>query len=157
MMLQPQGPQLRDIHVPPASWWPPAPGWWILAVLLLLAVALALWWLRVLQRKRRIRRVLAGELERIRQDFSHSGDRPRLAAALSQLLRRAVRLHGGDSQLRGNAWRDELQRIVPGRVDAEQAALLEQAPYQRSADFDAESLLRSCEAWLHEALEVRHA
>ena len=152
-MLQPQGPELRDIHVPPASWWPPAPGWWILAVLLLLVLILLVWWLRGLGRKRRVRRVLERELERIRHDFEQTGDRARLAAELSQLLRRAVRLRGGDSQLRGGDWHDQLQRIASGRIDAEQAALLERAPYQRHADYDAKNLLRSCQAWLHAALE----
>ena len=45
-MNAPSGPDLRDIHLPPApSWWPPAPGWWLLALVLLIAIALGAWML----------------------------------------------------------------------------------------------------------------
>lgn len=128
----------------------------MLAGLLVLLAVLLAWWLRLLRRQRRIRRAIRAELARIRQDFVDTADRPRLAAQLSQLLRRAVRQRGGDSQLRGPVWHEQLQRIAPGWIDADQAAVLERAPYQRSAEFDADALLRACDGWLHAALEKRN-
>ncbi len=157
MMLQPPGPKLRDIHVPPAAWWPPAPGWWILAALLVVVVLVLAWRWRVHRRRRAVRRALAVELHRVRENFRETGDHPRLAADLSQLLRRAVRLRTGQSRLQGDAWLAQLQQLAPGVIDAEQAVLLERTPYQPHADFDAESVLKSCEAWLHTALRGQHA
>jgi hypothetical protein len=42
-MIEPDGPQLRDIHLPAEpAWWPPAPGWWALAVIALLIMGVAI-------------------------------------------------------------------------------------------------------------------
>jgi len=86
-MSPPNGPVLRDIHLPPAPhWWPPAPGWWLLAaVCIACAVVLSAMW-RKRRRRRRWRRQVLAEFDRCVE--VGQGDPAMLATALSQFLRR---------------------------------------------------------------------
>lgn len=93
---------LRDIHLPPEpGWWPPAPGWWVLAVLLLVALVLVGRWLQ--RRWRRHARLTA-----LRAQFDRAtviDDPAARVAAISELLRRAARVHAAHSaQLQGADW-----------------------------------------------------
>lgn len=106
------GPQLRDIILPPdPGFWPPAPGWWLLA----LGAVVGLVWLtrrciRVLQRRRRARRLLA-ELDEVLAECN--GPQQRLAA-LSSLLRRWSKLYSQtDASQTGEAWLTALDRGFP--------------------------------------------
>ena len=153
--VQAPGPQLRDIHLPPApSWWPPAPGWWLLAALLLLALLAALWlWRRrrVTQRKRQL--VLA-EVDRIAARYAQDGDQAALASALHQLLRRvARRQHALATQQRGTAWRQTLARVPVDASTLERLLALEQAIYQPQSTFDPALALAAVRQWLRLALK----
>lgn len=155
------GPELRDIHLPPApGWWPPAPGWWLLALVVLVAV---LFLLRRLWRSVRHRRWLArvqAELARIAD--AHARGRAALdtAADVSHLLRRAsLRIAPTAAALSGDAWLDFLDarwppaeaargpfRNGPGRV-------LVDAQYRRPSDDgaaggDVAALLALARRWL---------
>ncbi len=152
-LAPPAGPSLRDIHVPDPSWWPPAPGWWALGGLLLLLLAVSFWWLRRWSRQRRKLRALDAELNSITLQFEHDHDKVALASALSQLVRRAALLRGGKAQLRGQAWLIELERLAPTCLHQQNVAVLQSAPYQRHASFDAQALIRDCRCWLRAALE----
>ena len=151
----PAGPQLRDIHVPNPSWWPPAPGWWVLAIVLLLSVAGLAWWMRRHARRRRRRRAIESELTQIQIRFERDQDRALLAAALSRLVRRVCLLRGGQAQLHGKAWQQELQRLAPSCLDEDAMAALGVAQFRRHATFDADALLKQSRRWLQTALE-RH-
>lgn len=98
------GPELRDIHLPPApGWWPPAPGWWVLAVVV---IALALWLSRAGYRRWRRGRFRNAVLARFQSLSQARSIAPgRRLAELSMLLRRAA-LHGnpGVAGLAGQAW-----------------------------------------------------
>ena len=88
----PNGPKLRDIHLPPApAWWPLAPGWWMLAALGLLALVAAGWLWRRHRRLRKRRSLLLAELEKLAARHARDGDDAALATALHQLLRRVAR------------------------------------------------------------------
>jgi len=155
------GPELRDIHLPPApGWWPPAPGWWLLALLLLVVVVLGsrrAW--RHLRRRRWRSRVQA-ELARIAAAHAQGGDALAAARATSQLLRRAtLRIDPAAAALAGEAWLDFLDsrwppaeaargpfRHGPGRV-------LVDAQYRRPGPDEAlrgdvERLLALARRWL---------
>ena len=63
--MNPEGPVLRDIHLPAdPAWWPPAPGWWLLLGPALLAIAAA----AILLRPRRWRS--GSGAARVRQSWS---------------------------------------------------------------------------------------
>lgn len=156
-LAPPSGPELRDIHVPGASWWPLAPGWWLVLGLLVIALLALAWWLPRWWRRRRLQRAVDVELARIEHQFRDDADAVRLSAGLSQLLRRVARRAGADSHLHGQAWRSELERLAPDMLDDEQMTQLQQAPYQRQAALDGDKLLRSCRRWLHQALGRGHA
>ncbi|NKJ21271.1 DUF4381 domain-containing protein [Dyella marensis] len=152
----PDGPVLRDIHLPPdPSWWPPAPGWWMLAALLLIAGALA-WWLlrrRRLQRER-IAAALAGidALER-----AHAQQPQRLAAELHQLLRRAARAYDpAATHHRGDAWRRCLARIPVDATTLDRLIALEDAMFRPSTrSTDIADIAAATRRWLALALQPR--
>ena len=161
------GPVLRDIHLPPApSWWPPAPGWWIAAIVLLAAMAFGIRALVRVARERRWRRRVLGELDRIAATHAAQPDDVRLAAEVSQLLRRASLLIEPEAAaLHGDAWLEFLDRRFDGASKRSQARLkfrsdagraLIDAPYRRSDDagmvIDAPTLLALARDWLKRTL-----
>jgi hypothetical protein len=91
---------LRDVHLPPSPpWWPPAPGWWLLFAVMLLTLGVVLAWRWRLRRRRRV-------LTRFFDDTVDAApDLPTRIAAMSELLRRAVRDRDPQAAtLAGDAW-----------------------------------------------------
>jgi uncharacterized protein DUF4381 len=158
------GPDLRDIHLPPApSWWPPAPGWWIAAIVLLAAIAFGIFVLVREWRERQWRRRVAAELDRIAA--THAAQPVLLAAEVSQLLRRAsLLIEPGAAALEGDAWLAFLDRQVEGgaatkpavRFQSDAGRALLDAPYRRADDplakVDANALVGLARSWLKRAL-----
>ncbi len=153
-MTQPSGPVLRDIHLPPApSWWPPAPGWWLLAFICLFLLVVAVMMLRKARRKRRRRHDILSELD---SSIARArGDSVRLAAELSQFLRRiAVHEDPAAAGWQGQRWLtyldernngDEFRQGV-GRV-------LVDAPYRPAASYDNVALIALVRRWTRDVLD----
>ena len=170
--MNPQdGPQLRDIHVPPdPGWWPPAPGWWLLAlIVLVLGVFVCRRTWRTLRVRHWRRRVLA-ELDRLVAAHAAQPDPAGFAAGISQLLRRAARqLDPRAATLRGDAWLDFLEARLPrghvatGSFRNAAAHALADAPYRPAHDpalqaLDAPALAALARTWLTGvAPELAHA
>jgi hypothetical protein len=167
-MNAPSGPDLRDIHLPSApSWWPPAPGWWLLAIVLLIAIAAGAWMLVRLWRERRWRRRVVAELDRIAALHAAQPNGVRLAADVSQLLRRATLLiEPGAAALHGEEWLafldsrlDDASRGKESEVrfrTGEGRRLID-APFRRADDasqpvVDGDALLSLARRWLARAL-----
>ncbi|HEV2621093.1 MAG TPA: DUF4381 family protein [Frateuria sp.] len=151
MTMQPDGPVLRDIHVPPAPpWWPPAPGWWLLAALVLMAIATGVMvWRSARRRRRRCDRVLA-EVDMLAA--LHGGDTQLLATGLHQLLRRVARKYDPTAaRLRGEAWREALARVPVAADTLHRLLALEQAMY-RPLPYDTDATLSAVRDWLRAAL-----
>jgi len=153
-LIAPQGPELRDIHLPPAPpWWPPAPGWWLLAVLALGLVGAGAWLLlRARKRRQRRARVLA-EVDALAA--LHAADAQALATGLHQLLRRVARTHDpAAARLRGEAWRAALARVPVDAPTLECLLALEPAMY-RPQPYDTRAMLDAVRRWLRIALAAR--
>lgn len=148
-MSAPAGPTLRDIHLPPSpSWWPPAPGWWLLALIVAIAALSLFIYLRKRRRRQRYQRAVFADLERGIEQAS--GNPAKVAAALSQLLRRvalqrkpSAAAYFGDewlAYLDAEAGTDEFSRGV-GRA-------LVEAPFRMRAEFDSAALCALVRRWL---------
>jgi Domain of unknown function (DUF4381) len=139
-----QGPQLRDIHLPPPpSWWPPAPGWWLLAALVLgLSIFCFVYLYKKIGRQRR-RSALLAEFDRIVAAAQAKNDAPQIAAALSAFLRRqSLRAAPNAAALSGTAWLQHLDaRSGTDEFSAGPGRALVEAPYRATADFDATALI----------------
>lgn len=148
-----QGPELRDIHLPPApGWWPPAPGWWLLALVALVAIACSSVFLYRRWRRRRARLAILAELDR---SIAGAGEDPaRLAAVLSQFLRRLSKQLQPDAvALSGAAWLAHLDRSVSGdEFSAGVGRALVDAPFQQSPQYDAAALRALVRRWARNAL-----
>ena len=153
--IPPPGPQLRDIHLPPApAWWPPAPGWWLLAALLLLLLLAALWGWRRQRAVQRKRQLVLAEVDRIAAQYAQDGDAAALAGALHQLLRRvARRQHAPATQQRGAAWQQTLARVPVDAPTLQRLLALEQAIYQPQSTFDPALSVTAVRQWLRLALK----
>ncbi|MBD8872811.1 DUF4381 family protein [Rhodanobacter sp. DHB23] len=153
----PDGPVLRDIHLPPApSWWPLAPGWWLLMALALLALVAAAWLWQRGRRSRRQRALLLDELEKLAVRHARAGDDAALAAALHQLLRRVARRHdAAATKQRGDDWRRTLARVPVAASVLDRLMQLEQAIYRPRAVFDVPATLAAARHWLQAAANPR--
>ncbi|HEX6613661.1 MAG TPA: DUF4381 domain-containing protein [Rhodanobacteraceae bacterium] len=147
------GPALRDIHVPPVSWWPPAIGWWLLAILVLIAIAGGAILVVRARRRAQPRRAVRRELDALAARFARDRNPHALAAGLSKLLRRiALMIEPAAAAKDAAGWRAFIEQRVPGAFgDAQLGALLE-APYRAHPDFDAEALLAAARTWCKRAL-----
>lgn len=153
MNLSP-GPQLRDIHLPAApGWWPPAPGWWVVAVLVLISLLLVGRRIRRRLPPRRRWRAANAELERLTQRMAAGGDMAAFASGVSQLLRRAVRMHepAAISQY-GRAWHDTLRRLAPDTETAQPLVDLDVAMYRFRAPLEVGAVSGAARAWLRHVL-----
>jgi len=152
------GPELRDIHLPPApDWWPPAPGLWILALLCAICIVLALYTLRRTALRRRLRRAVLAELDRAIEGAG--SDRTALAAELSLFLRRmALRDDPAAAALRGEAWLQWLdERAGDTTFSCGIGRTLLDAPYRGSASFDAAALTALVRRWTRAVLDKGRA
>ena len=145
---------LRDIHLPEGvGWWPPAPGWWLLPVLLLLGLV-ALWYSRLLYRRRRYSAVNMAkqELAGIRSRYDTDRDAVHCARAISSLLRRvSISLFPRveSAGLTGKEWLEVLQ--VEGHAGGNTSQLLLEAPYRHQvAEAEVDALYGFCSDWLEQ-------
>lgn len=150
----PGGPQLRDIHLPPSDWWPLAPGWWLLGLFGVILLALAIWYARRWQQRRRLWAPVNAELDALAARHGANGNRAQLAAGLSRLLRRSVLYRGGEASLQGAAWHAQLQQLAPGVLSSKLVRELEQGVYRTRPAFDADVLMEACRRWLRLALRA---
>jgi cbb3-type cytochrome oxidase subunit 3 len=152
---QPNGPVLRDIHLPPSpSWWPLAPGWWFLIVLALLAVGLAIWWWRRQRRRHAEEKQVLAEVDQV---LALRREQPQaLASGLHQLLRRgALRIDATAAQQRGDAWRQTLAMMPVDADTLGQLDALEAAMYKPGAPLDADAAASATRRWLQLAWRKR--
>lgn len=156
-MMQPAGPQLRDIHLPPEpAWWPPAPGWWVLAMSVLLLLGVAIWFVRKYRRGLRQRQAVLRELDQVVLQYARDGDAASLIAGLHQLLRRVARGHDLQApQQRGEAWRRTLSRVPLDEQRLEQLLALDQWLYRPPTHFDPVAATAAVRSWLQIALHSR--
>ena len=105
---------LRDIQLPPpVSAWPPAPGWWLLAALLLGVLIALAWQAYRYYRRTAANRAALRELRGLHNRYASDADARRLAADLSQLLKRLALVKYPPPQvapLYGEAWLTFLDR-----------------------------------------------
>jgi len=150
-----QGPQLRDIHLPPEpSWWPPAPGWWMLAALLLIMLLVGAWLWRRQRRSARQRAQVVAELDRLIRQHQCDDDQAALATGLHQLLRRVARRHDALAiQQRGEAWRWTLARVPVDAVTLDRLMQLDQVIYRPQMLFDHAAATTAVRQWLNLALK----
>jgi Domain of unknown function (DUF4381) len=144
---------LRDIQLPaPVSGWPPAPGWWALSALTLAALAVGGAWLWRLWRRGSARRSALAEIHRLADAYRSQGTATDLAANLSVLLRRLALVrfpHERVAGLTGEDWLAFLDRTGGGeRFTRGAGRVLATAPYARTSDVDAESLLDLAGDWI---------
>lgn len=149
-----EGPVLRDIHLPPdPAWWPPAPGWWMVLLVVLLLGGWALRHWRSQRGRRRWRRGVFAELDRLAADDASAPDPVRLAGGISLLLRRAsLLIDRRAAALSGEAWLAFLDRHGGGGFADGPGRVLLDAPFRRSAEIDSTALIGLARGWLERAL-----
>jgi hypothetical protein len=145
--------QLRDIHLPEAvSWWPPAPGWWILLILIIVTIYFIPHLIKKLKQVP-LNKQAIGELKQIEHSYKTHQDKTLLVQALSILLRRACMSYLSRQKiasLTGPEWIKQLNTLTEKNYFSDEASeILLNAPYQKNHNYDAETLLTSCNNWIN--------
>lgn len=144
--------QLRDIHAAAEpGWWPPAPGWWVLAALLLALLMLLLVWLARRWAIRRRRGKLLAALDHMQSQYDPAAPAGEYLAQLNRLFRVvAMRAFPGtaSARLQGAAWVEFLRSLLPEGPASSSLSVLQDGPYQPSAEFDAAGLDAMAREWV---------
>jgi lambda repressor-like predicted transcriptional regulator len=135
---------LQDIDLPGAvSWWPPAPGWWLLGLLLVLLTG-AVFWLRAMLRRPRLKRRAQAEIERLLNAASTHGNHREWLEQLSLTLRRigiSYLPREVSAGVTGKAWYQKLNALSKdGGLSEASVELLLAAPYQKKPHIDQQAL-----------------
>ncbi len=150
----PAGPQLRDIHMPPAAgWWPLAPGWWVVSAVLLLVLVWLVW--RGYRRRLPARRwqQACRELDALQGEHAAGLSDAAFAAGVSQLLRRAARTRDAKAaSARGQAWADAMRELAGGKPIAPALSTLDDVMYRPAATVDAKAVAAAARDWLRRVL-----
>ena len=141
--MNPQGLELRDIHLPPdVSWWPPAIGWWILLALIVIVASVLTarhWW-----QKTAVRRAAFANLARIERQWLRQKNAHELVCSLSSLLRRVALAGVAREQvaaLTGAKWAQHLDGFVGNDSFTNGVGtLLVTGPYQQQLDANENDL-----------------
>ena len=140
-----QGLQLRDIHLPAdPGFWPLAPGWWLLIVLLLILAYFVIKQVNKIRQTKHTIGLLQYNLSQLREAFNQHKDKHRLAAEISDLLKRFVRHVLHDSQaiaLTGSDWINYLNNKAGSEIFSEFEQELTQAQYSPNVDYDVSKLV----------------
>ncbi|MGP1665531.1 MAG: DUF4381 domain-containing protein [Rhodanobacter sp.] len=154
----PQGPLLRDIHLPPdPSWWPPAPGWWLLGVLIVAMLLLVGWLGRRYRREVHRRGRVLSEVDGLLAQYGRDADQAALAGGLQQLLRRVARQHEpAAASQRGEAWQQTLARMPLDGAELALLVALDASIYRPQSVFDAGRAAQATRRWLRLAWRPRH-
>lgn len=146
------GPILRDIHVPAASWWPPAPGWWLVAALVALAL-IALAWLRHRHAVRAPLRAALREIDALQATWQRDHDTSAVVDAASRLLRRvAVRIDPQAAAQSGDAWRGFVDRHARTPATRDVLDELLAARFRARSELAVPALCAALRAWCRAAL-----
>lgn len=140
---QPEGPVLRDIHVPlEPPIWPPAPGWWALAIVVLALLAWGFWHLRAWRsRQRRAELWMQAHDQAARMTSTSS----RVLATVIVLRRVVAEYQPQSAALAGDAWFDFLLSLQTNSpLDDTLRTLWREGQWQ--AEIDAAMAERSIEA-----------
>lgn len=151
----PNGPELRDIHLPPTpSWWSPAPGWWLLAGLAFVVVLSALWWSHKRRQASTRRQRVLSEVDRLQKRHLSDGNSATMAAGLHQLMRRVARQHdqGAATQI-GAAWRTTLDRLPMPPAAIDRLMALGDQMYRANPAFDPSVAAEDVKTWIRLALK----
>ncbi|MBL7003531.1 MAG: DUF4381 domain-containing protein [Gammaproteobacteria bacterium] len=151
--------ELRDIHLPDAvSWWPPAIGWWVLLMAIFLLIALLLW-LYKRAKQVTVRQQAQQQYKLIKDEYNNCNDKVWLSQQLAQLLRQVlltIKPRSEVAKVTGLEWLEALASIhEKGNLSKNEADILFLAPYQVSADYDADKLLQVIETWV-KTIPSRH-
>ncbi len=151
--------ELRDIHLPAdPSIWPLAFGWWILIIVVGIIVYFVYKKWAKLKQLKQVNQLLQSELLSIRNNFKQHQDKHRLAADISELLKRFVRHVLKDSNatsLTGQDWIEYLNSRVDSDVFTRYQTELTQAQYIKNIEFDVPSLLATVKNYFPAA--IKHA
>ena len=150
-MSAPAGPDLRDIHLPPAGWWPPAPGWWLLLLVVIALAAVGAGWWRQRARRRPLRSILR-EIGVIEAAYARDHDDGRVAEEASRLLRRIARcIDPAVVTQSGATWRAFVHRYA--RDDATRQALdsLMDVRFRAAPALDVPAVTAALRVWCRTA------
>lgn len=148
--------QLQDIHLPAEiGLWPPAWGWWLLFVITIASVGALVFYIKRKKSRNAYRALALTELNNLHKQYGDEENSEYLQA-LSIILRRTALSGFGahfNASLKGSEWLqwlDEQCSKTNNQFSQGVGTALLIGPYQKSPEFDRNSLHKLSSVWINE-------